>query len=307
VIEFASAEAVFGSVARGDGDTLSDKDVVIVDDDCQVLGRRRVVLEQAGWSVASYTFKKLSLMAKKGALFIQHLKAESRIEIDRTGRFRATLDAFRPKSTYAAELKDNAALARLAVIWPNSNSGGMWAADVMYGAVRNFGILYLAQKGRYVFSYAGVLEGLVDEGVLNHATITNLLRLRAAKVIYRAGEHWCSDDSGALLKSVLIGLPGTYFPTSSIPVAPERILSETTTLPRRCSGYHRLRRLERSFIALTAIDHRAAASEEFQQLIRWIEDPRAYTGAAVLREQELMKAMRTHSKQRDLGLFAHLS
>lgn len=31
--ETASAEAVFGSVARGDSDPMSDRDVLIVDDD----------------------------------------------------------------------------------------------------------------------------------------------------------------------------------------------------------------------------------------------------------------------------------
>lgn len=51
----ADAEAIYGSSSRGDSDALSDRDILVVDSDINVLRRRRQLLEQGGWSVATYT------------------------------------------------------------------------------------------------------------------------------------------------------------------------------------------------------------------------------------------------------------
>lgn len=81
----AEAEAIFGSAARGDADAISDRDILIVDDDCDVLRKRSVILKNDGFSVASYTFRKLQALAQHGALFLQHLKLEAVIISDRRG------------------------------------------------------------------------------------------------------------------------------------------------------------------------------------------------------------------------------
>ena len=70
----AASEAIFGSCARGRTDALSDRDILIVDDDREVLRARASVLMADGKSVAPYTFLKLEKLAVNGALFIQHLR-----------------------------------------------------------------------------------------------------------------------------------------------------------------------------------------------------------------------------------------
>ena|ERR1700730_10972121 len=174
---FAAAEAVFGSISRGDNDTLSDRDVLLVDDDTQLLKQRKAVLEEEGWSVASYTFAKLNSLVSKGALFVKHLQDEANILRDVDGRLRLTLDSFRPNTSYYDDLVENSQLANLAEIRPDTPEGSLWAADILYVATRNFGVLYLAQKGIYLFSYSRLLDALVENTVITRGDVCHLLKL----------------------------------------------------------------------------------------------------------------------------------
>jgi predicted nucleotidyltransferase len=65
----AEAEVLFGSASRGDSDDLSDRDILIVDSDIELLRSRRHRLAMQGFSVASYTWRKLIHLSERGALF----------------------------------------------------------------------------------------------------------------------------------------------------------------------------------------------------------------------------------------------
>ncbi len=114
----ASSEAIFGSIVRGDNDSLSDKDILIVDDCISILSARKEVLESEGWSVASYTFKKLKALSDNGALFIQHLKQESSITHDKDNKLSDALRAFKPKHSYHVDLRANLQLAIMHLTTP---------------------------------------------------------------------------------------------------------------------------------------------------------------------------------------------
>jgi predicted nucleotidyltransferase len=291
--ELATAEAVFGSVSRGDHDALSDRDVLLVDDDTQLLNRRQADLEAEGSSVASYTFRKLDILAQRGALFIQHLKAEAEIQRDVGGRLRSTLDAFRPKRCYQDDLAENAQLAGLAAVRPNTGAGALWAADVLYVAIRNFGVLHLAQKGTYVFSYSRVLEALTDDRIITPTAVADLLKLRWAKSLYRSGQEIPLEAATEIVRRAIEARPDPLFPSCSIELGPIEILSRSVELPNGSPAYHRLRNLERSYLALQAIYPADSVSEDLGRLLTWIENPRAYAFLAGRLEPDLILLMKS--------------
>lgn len=66
-------ETLYGSAARGDLDSRSDLDLLIVDDGCDRPASRR------GASVVRYTWAEFREMSRYGSLFLRHLRAEGRI------------------------------------------------------------------------------------------------------------------------------------------------------------------------------------------------------------------------------------
>lgn len=289
---FASSEAVFGSASRGDTDAFSDRDILIVDDDIEVLKMRQKALEASGWSVASYTFKKLIFLIEKKALFIQHLREESKLLRDTSGRLAALLSTFQPKNSYKTELHQNALLADLASIRPIGPTGTLWASDVLYVAMRNFGVLYLAEQKRYLFSFTRILEALADLGVIRGDALPALVKLRMAKTCYRSKQFISEAEANAILCNALEFLPDGFFPRHSISADPYKILLDAQEMPELAPAYHRLRNLERYFIALSHSNPSKYTLTNLEKLQSWIENPRAYASIAQMLEGELIAYLR---------------
>jgi hypothetical protein len=290
-MEHAASEAIFGSSSRRDGDELSDRDILIVDSDTRVLSRRQKVLEEDGWSVASYTFNKLRALSERGALFVQHLKTEGEVTWDADGRLLSILQGFRPKTSYVCEIAENARLAELMARWPASARGALWAADVLYVTTRNFGILFLAQRGNYVFSYSKLLHELSHVGAIRDDGVGDLLELRRAKALYRAGQQVEQEWVATRIVRALAALPSSQFPRATEGICPKLLLSQTAKLSSDAPSYHCLRNLERSYLALLEVPEHHNIARDFSVLARWIEDPRAYAGYARSVEAEIIEQM----------------
>lgn len=271
-----ASEALFGSVARGDADRASDRDYLIVDDDVQLLRQREAVLRREGWSVAPYTFKKLQALSDAGALFVQHLKLEASVVVDADRRLSGLLALFRPKVCYGSDLLSNAKLARIIATRPDSAQGALWSADVLYVAVRNFGVLSLAQDGRYVFSYPDVVQGLIDRGTLRIQAQSALLKLRLLKALYRSGERFTSTQIESAVDEALSELPRRAFPDASISIEPARLLRNARLRPGQRAAYYDLRFVEKCFLAAQAVSPEIADTDFGTELSKWIENPRVY-------------------------------
>jgi hypothetical protein len=271
----ASAEAVFGSASRGDVDTMSDRDILIVDDDLAVLRARTRDLEADGWSVAPYTYAKLAALAGKGALFIQHLKLESTILVDQEGRLACLLAAFRPRADYSSEISENSRLAFLAETVPEGPRGILLAADILYVTVRNFGVLSLAERGVHVYGFSAVVGALEAERLILPGGTRALAALRFMKCLYRAGESQRLSSAHESVRKALAVLPRRFFPADVLIVQCQKILAAPLPI-HPVSPYFVLRELERRLVALQTLGHADALDVDLARLSRWITNPRAY-------------------------------
>lgn len=185
--ETVSSEAIFGSVARGSLDRLSDQDYLIVDDDRVRRSKRKTVLESQGWSVASYTWFRLRALIDKGALFAQHLKQEALIIYDDDDRLKHELSLFVPKPSYKKEIEETVRLITSATSNVNTVTEHAWASDVLAVSIRNLAILTLAERGRYLFDYDAVVCAYAEIKQLSKCERQLLSGLRLYKSLYRSG------------------------------------------------------------------------------------------------------------------------
>jgi hypothetical protein len=178
--------ALYGSAARGDTDIHSDCDILLVDDSVAQLQAAARTLRSRGYSCATYTWSRLAHMLIRGSLFVQHLKTEAVILRDHQERLSAFLHSYSPLGDYSADIdatRDVIASADAISDCPWSIG---WASDVLAVAVRNIGILHLANEGKYYFSFDGVLGGLRELGRLTNSDIATIRTLRTFKAHYRS-------------------------------------------------------------------------------------------------------------------------
>ena len=151
---------VFGSAARSSTDGISDRDILVVSSNS--LKRNLLIHEwkSKGWSVASYSPYRLMRMIDSGSLFIQHLKLEGIILKDNHRWLERSLQAAEKKKTYESDAKESVALA-LPIERFTADSliqDNLIVSDMAYVALRNFGICFLAEKGKLVFDYHMIVQ-----------------------------------------------------------------------------------------------------------------------------------------------------
>jgi hypothetical protein len=153
----------------------------------------------------------------------------------------------------------------------------------------------LAQQNRYLFAYSDVLNALADWGIISRTAVGSLMPLRLAKSAYRTNRIISHKAASSIFESAIQNLPADYFPTRSVTVDPGLILSNATVLPVGVPAYHRVRSLERNYLALLACQTFVNV-EGFGELIKWIENPRNYSWVATQEERavisQLQRAMR---------------
>ncbi len=197
---------IFGSAARSSNDQISDRDVLIVSSNIS----RRIHLTYkwriAGWSVASYSPRRLEKIISAGSLFVQHLKKEGVFLEDQDNWLENTLRSAEKKESYEADAKRSVLLAlpierfsSKALIQTN-----LIVSDLAYVALRNFGICYLANRGEMIFDYYRIIESLGGEFGLSPDEMKLVHSLRAGKIAYREGRNY-ADCPGTVeeLRSVL--------------------------------------------------------------------------------------------------------
>jgi hypothetical protein len=180
------AIVVFGSAARRDFDRMSDKDVLVVDDDRQALHSAQQTFKCFGWSPVCFTWNRLERAVSQKGLFIQHLKIEGSVICDGQNRFRELMSQFSVRSIYCHEIAQSCELLHVLDEIPDSQAGRYWAVDVMHVGLRSLGVTMLANHGIYRFSLSGILDGLREIGIFSSSDTEKLRIIREFKWRYRA-------------------------------------------------------------------------------------------------------------------------
>ena len=277
---------IYGSVARKDQDDLSDKDVLILfdgSDRCKQLKRKWT---DGGWSVASYTPKRLRKMAHTGSLFVQHLKQEGIILEDTNGILNDILSAYEPKADYSADIDESLSALELLERLPSSHELDYWSADVLHVLLRNLGILRLANEGIYEFAFHNIAQRLSGLQLIALEDLEVFDGLRAAKSAYRSGRLPIAP-ANTIVEDGLIVLEELFG------VSLERSHTLDFMIPDHAHPYFNLRAMEKILVAYNGLptSYRSALSRSEEKIWRRVMDPRAYSWEVRAKQADLWQLL----------------
>jgi hypothetical protein len=271
-------EALFGSVARRDADTLSDIDFLIVDDDPLRLKTRKRWLEGQGLSVADYTWPRFVRLFERQTLFAMHLKLESRVLHDGSGRYRDLLSTTWRRSSYEDDFRQSLALFEVLQQIPASSMGRAWVLDHIAVAFRNSSILLLANDGEYVFSFSKVIDRMTARIRYSDQEAGALHKLRTIKRLYRSGSdiHPTKEDVYSALQAADHAFQlGLGVEERRGPIIAPDVAGSTST-----EAYLYLRYIERELVSISHRYDRQFPAER-QQLLNVVRDPHQYLWQAI--------------------------
>jgi len=208
---------IFGSFVRNSTDSHSDRDVLIVAPSRSEASVQIKIWEDANWSVAFYTWNRISKMAEAGSLFIQHLKQEGQIICDETLKLRTILEHFEAKANYSDDLESSFEMAKPLERMYNCTVSAACQGDILYTFFRNAMILKIANEGEYLFGYDELVQKLSINSVINSNEVEILHKLRHLKVSYRHRSWSFLDVKEILTKSKKIVSKCLDFDFISIP------------------------------------------------------------------------------------------
>jgi predicted nucleotidyltransferase len=202
------AAALYGSVARGDSESHSDIDLLIVcatsqkhltyDEVCANLIRRFDRL-----SIAIYTQQELLFLAKVRSLFLLHLSRESSLLFDRSGFLTQVLADFEPKMSYGRDFRQSLQLASPLCTIVSDSPNQYHRLAQTYSLFRVFGVYILANRGIFEFSKAKMTAALASSYPEQSQQIDLLSSLRIMNANFFTGGNWHlwrrADDHGKQL------------------------------------------------------------------------------------------------------------
>jgi len=195
------AVLLYGSVARGDVESHSDLDVLLVSN----TSRKGSILRYLDafspsqypnkLSITIYTHDELRFLASVKSLFLLHLKNEAIVLLDRSqGFLRTLLNDFEPKKSYRSDFeKSLKLLAPLRAYIPESPNQ-LHRLSQIYAVFRVFGVYLLAEKGIYEFS-KDKMSGILCQAYPELAqSVRDLSKLRALNNLF-IGDHRKEADA----------------------------------------------------------------------------------------------------------------
>lgn len=231
----------FGSRRRGDFKKFSDRDMLIIGDDCSNLNAEKKEKERQGYSVTAFSSTRARFLIKSGSLFFKHIFDEGELLEGRLLDFNDLKRSWTGKNNYEDEIEDNLYLLEVLKHLPSNNHGLVVANDIIITSIRNILIRKLAEYGLYIFSWEHVFNKSADFGLIRKEHIPVLLCSRVIKNAYRTG-FIPRIDKGLFDKIVVIS-SHVFGKNGNVRFAGRR---EVFTLPAKCEerSYKQLRALE---------------------------------------------------------------
>lgn len=273
----------FGSFVRGSNDEHSDKDLLIV---CS-RGSHRVFrrrYEVNGYSVSTLTPGQLIAMQRRGSLFVQHLKSESRVLFDYQNKFQDWISKCQLVKPNIGEVTTCAESIVFFSSWPSDYRLDRWKADVFYCISRDFIIKSLAMRSKLVFGIEDIEDALQETNIFPRFDVGSLRRFREIKSAYRAGKiqtEISSESVDSQVTSLVNGLGLSQGKTEIVPI--ESFLISLSGR-RFNSIYEKLRSLEAAYLIARS---NGMYHPKHMSLMKFIESPNAY-GSSQIRGQKVL-------------------
>lgn len=206
------AIVIFGSQVSGGSDDKSDHDLLII---CEGSSKKSLIekYSKIGYSVSAYTSKQLEFMQKKGSLFIQHLRFESKILFDKDGEFKRFIEGCPFIRPTPKEINQSRESILNAIQSPKDRILLDWKADYLFVLSRDYFVKYFARNNDLIFNIKRLSTEISKAFNLSIDEINIFLRLREYKSNYRNGDI----NQGSIAKDVeewisilskIIGLSG---------------------------------------------------------------------------------------------------
>ena len=178
----------FGSVCRNNNDSYSDNDLLII---CEQKYKKYYYdkFNCRGYSVSIFSERQLYNMKKKGSLFLQHLKMESKILIDVNGYFKGFLDGCDLIVPSDDEISNCQKTIESLYRWRNDVKSIAWKADFLYTSSRDFLIKFLARNGVFAFGLESIIDKYSEHYFIDSGLFNSLRSLRKIKSAYRSNSE----------------------------------------------------------------------------------------------------------------------
>jgi predicted nucleotidyltransferase len=175
--------ALYGSVARGDVESHSDIDVLLI---CRasrklpVFHEIRKVLENSfdRLSLTIYSESELNFLDSARSLFLLHLSREAVLLFDKNCFLGNMLSNFRPKQSYRSDFDKCLKLIDPLRTAVEGAPNQLHRLSYIYSLFRVFGVYLLAEMGIYEFSKARMVRLLADNFPDQRGSVERLSTLR---------------------------------------------------------------------------------------------------------------------------------
>lgn len=161
------AAALYGSVARGDIESHSDVDLLIV---CRTSRKAPAFLDIRKaldgcfhrLSLTVYSERELRFLYSARSLFLLHLSREAVLLFDRNDFLKPLLADFQPKKSYSRDFEQSLRLLDPLRVVIRGAPNNLHRLCYIYSLFRVFGVYLLAENGTYEFSKARMVRLLAD-------------------------------------------------------------------------------------------------------------------------------------------------
>lgn len=275
----------FGSLSRKENDPYSDRDLLIV---CP-WELRKVYLncyEKEGYSVSLLTERQLFFMKEKGALFLQHLRLESRVILDLGFEFTSFINTCKLVKPNLTEIDVCQKSIEYLSTWPNTPALSAWKADFLFCLSRDYLIKRLALEGEVAFGLKDIERIAGGLFTLRKDDFMFLSTLRKVKAAYRSDCQFPEEFETAI-QLWLKALNQAFDFQNTIDLSKK--INISGTIPDNFhTPYEQLRTLE----ALYLIARNMGCSHPKHQLImNLIQKPNFYGSAKKVNQEAIRKTL----------------
>ena len=210
-----SGVCLFGSVARGDDDALSDIDLFVVGDDPKLTPSKiRTRLKLGGGapkvSIVYHTPKTLERYVDSGSRFLVHLQLEGEVLYDAAGMLAAIQD--RPPLSTPIDAEIEGQLKRLSLFEKPARYNGNFLFPLahIFAAGKAIVMAILADEEIYEFNREAAFEAFAERFPGAAADVETLRRLEAFSALVTKGVegelpfsyHDCEEEMAAAIAAI---------------------------------------------------------------------------------------------------------